>query len=208
MTITTTDGGTRAQPWQYPSRENCLVCHNRQADYVLGVNARQLNGDYHYPGTSVTTNQLREWNRIGMFTRRLTDEEIAAAPRLVAVNDSRATLEERARSYLDANCAECHRPGGVRANFDARYDTPLDQQNVINGSLATQLPLRGAAVVRPGDPFRSQLVARMLDATLPVEPLTEPTKPMPPLGVLRHDHEAIRVLCEWIDSLGPTEVSQ
>ncbi len=201
VTITTAAGGTRTQPWQYPSRENCLVCHTKQANYVLGVNARQLNGDYHYPGTSVVTNQLREWSRIGMFTRRLDDEEIAGTPRLVAVGDASATLEHRARSYLDANCSQCHLPGGARANFDARFDTPLERQNLIDGPLATQVPVRGAAVVRPGDPFRSQLVARMLDPTSPTQPLSEPAKPMPALGVLRRDHQAIRVLTEWIDSL-------
>jgi uncharacterized repeat protein (TIGR03806 family) len=201
VTITTADGGTRTQPWQYPSRENCLVCHNKQAGYVLGVNARQLNGDYRYPGTSVVTNQLQEWGRVGMFTRTLDEAEIAATSRLVAIGDTSATLEDRVRSYLDANCSHCHLPGGARANFDARFDTPLERQNLIDGPLATQAPVRGAAVVRPGDPFRSQLVTRMLDATLPTQPLTEPTKPMPALGVLHRDHEAIRVLTEWVDSL-------
>ncbi len=201
VTVATADGGTRTQPWLYPSRENCLVCHNKQAGYVLGVNARQLHGDYHYPGQSVVTNQLREWSRFGMFTRKLDGEEMGGTPRLVAVNDSGATLEHRVRSYLDANCAHCHLPGVARAHFDARFDTPLERQNLINGPLATQVPLHGAAVVRPGDPFRSQLVARMLEATPTTQPLTEPTKAMPALGVLRRDHQAIRVLTEWIDSL-------
>jgi hypothetical protein len=136
-----------------------------------------------------------------MFTRKLDDDEIAGTPRLVAVSDAGATLEHRARSYLDANCAHCHLPGGVRANFDARFDTSLERQNLINGPLATQVPLQGAAVVRPGDPFRSQLVARMLEAPPTTPSPTEPTKAMPALGVLRRDYEAIRVLTEWIDAL-------
>jgi uncharacterized repeat protein (TIGR03806 family) len=205
ISIVSADGTTRTQKWQYPSRENCMVCHNRQAGYVLGVNARQLNRDYHYPGTSVVTNQLREWSRVGMFTRQVAEDEIADTPRLAAIDDPHAALEHRVRSYLDANCSHCHRPGGVRANFDARFDTPLERQNLINGPLATPVAVRGAAVVRPGDPSRSQVVQRMLDATLPSPGMLEPLKPMPALGVLQRDHRAIRALCEWIDSLPPSE---
>jgi uncharacterized repeat protein (TIGR03806 family) len=205
VTIARADGTTRTQRWQYPSRENCLVCHNKQAGFVLGVNARQLNRAYRYPGTAVVANQLREWSRVGMFTRHVNEEEVADTPRLVAVDDAQASLEHRVRSYLDANCSHCHRPGGVRANFDARFDTPLAQQNLINGPWATAVATRGAAVVRPGDPSRSQVVQRMLDATLPAPGMLEPLKPMPALGVLRRDHRAVRALCEWIDSLAPSE---
>ena len=31
------DGSTREQPWYYPSRENCLTCHNAHTSGVLGL---------------------------------------------------------------------------------------------------------------------------------------------------------------------------
>jgi uncharacterized repeat protein (TIGR03806 family) len=193
ITVRTADGGSRVQTWQYPSRETCLVCHTRQANHVLGVNARQLNRDYAYPGTSVVRNQLREWSRAGLFTRTLSDREIDEAPRLAAIDNRRASLEHRVRSYLDANCSHCHRPGGVRANFDARFETPLAEQGLLNGPLATQTGLPGTSVVRPGDPSRSMLLQRLLDRE----------KPMPTVGVLRRDTAALGLLCEWIESLAP-----
>ncbi len=38
-------------------------------------------------------------------------------------------------SYLDANCSQCHRPGGTVAYFDARFDTPLEQQSLVDGKV-------------------------------------------------------------------------
>ena len=66
----------------------------------------------------------------------------------MAITDTNATLEHRVRSYLDSNCAHCHRPGGVQSSFfDARYDTPLEQQGIVNGLLAISLGIAGAKVV-------------------------------------------------------------
>ena len=84
------------------------------------------------------------WNAIGMFDTPLTDTQIAGFMKTVAVTDTSASLETRVRSYIDANCAHCHRPGGVRANMDARFDTPLDQQSIINGPLFNELGIAGA----------------------------------------------------------------
>ena len=46
IAIRTAAGGERLQRWHYPSRSECLQCHNPAAGLVLGVNARQLNGPH------------------------------------------------------------------------------------------------------------------------------------------------------------------
>src|SRR5262249_9263216 len=108
--------------------------------------------------------------------------------------DRKATLEHRVRSYLDSNCAQCHRPGGARAEFDARFDTPLERQKLINGSLiAADLGVPGARVVVPGAPEKSMLYLRMNRR--------QDVFNMPPLATNLVDPDAARVMVEWIRSL-------
>jgi uncharacterized repeat protein (TIGR03806 family) len=189
-----TAAGTRTQAWYYPGRADCLACHTAAAKFVLGVKTRQLNRDFTYPETGVSDNQLRTWNYLGLFRTPLGEGQIPSYRRLVAVEDRRASLEERARSYLDANCAHCHRPGNtVRAAFDARFDTPRAGQNVIGAAtVSDSLGLRDPCVVAPGDAGRSMLLHRMTRGD---------NFRMPPLASSVPDHEALAVLREWIDRL-------
>ena len=142
--------GTRTQRWFYPGRQDCLTCHTPASGGVLGVKTRQLNGDFKYPD-GVTDNQLRAWNHIGLFDTTLDENDIPRFARLVARDRHQPRrCELRARSYLDANCAQCHRPGGVEAFFDARFDTPLGKQAILNGPVANPLGISGAKIVVPG----------------------------------------------------------
>lgn len=189
----------RAQTWYYPSPRDCVTCHTPFANHVLGVKTSQLNGLFTYPATGRTDNQLRAWNHLELFQPSPDESQIPALPKLVAVTDTAAPLERRVRSYLAANCAQCHRPGGVRANFDARYETPLPRQNLVNGPLFELLGISGARVVSPGDLSKSILFRR-------ISALGD--NQMPPLARNTIDNAAVAVVTAWINSLPPVSTAR
>ncbi|MFM9197404.1 MAG: PQQ-dependent sugar dehydrogenase, partial [Planctomycetia bacterium] len=63
--------GTKTQQWHYPSRTECMVCHSRASNFVLGLCTVQLNRDYDYekvlgPGHT-TDNQLRALEHLNLL---------------------------------------------------------------------------------------------------------------------------------------------
>ena len=57
--------GLRKQVWRYPSRAECLVCHSRAQNFVLGPCSVQMNRDHDYGGR--VDNQLRTLHHLGML---------------------------------------------------------------------------------------------------------------------------------------------
>jgi uncharacterized repeat protein (TIGR03806 family) len=189
-----TASGQRTQRWYYPGRQDCLTCHTRNAGLVLGVKTRQLDREFAYPN-GVTDNELRTWNHLGLFEAGLDETKLAGYARLARPDDATRSLEDRARSYLDANCAHCHRPGGTVAYFDARYDTPLPQQGLISGPILLDLGVDGAKVIAPRDIWRSTLFSRVkMVADLK----------MPPLAHEMLDQQGVQLVRQWIEDMpGP-----
>ncbi|HVU07540.1 MAG TPA: PQQ-dependent sugar dehydrogenase [Verrucomicrobiae bacterium] len=183
--------GTRAQKWFFPGRQDCLTCHTPVSGGVLGVKTRQLNGNFTYPN-GVTDNQLRTLGHLGIFDGGFSALQISRYPKLVNITNTSAALELRARSYLDANCAMCHRPGGVGAFFDARFITPLKKQNLLNGPVANLLGIPGAKVIVPGETNKSILFHR-------ISILGEGQ--MPPIARNVVDDQAVAVIGHWISNL-------
>jgi len=189
--VETASGQTHTQTWYYPSRQDCLTCHNARAGGVLGIKTRQLNHDFKYPSGAVD-NELRAWNELGLFETPIRDADLPTFATLAASGDITRSVEDRARSYLDANCSHCHQPGGTVANFDARYDTPLDKQELIDGSVLIDQGIDKPRIIAPHDPWRSIAYMRVNTAG---------EIKMPPLARNTIDPTGVSLLNEWIMSM-------
>lgn len=202
ITIKTTSG-VRTQAWYFPSPTDCLTCHTPNSGGTLGLNTRQLNGDLHYPGSGETDNQLRAWNHVGLFDAPVDESRLPSFTHLRNASETAFPLEARARAYLDVNCAYCHRPGGVRSNFDTRYETDLAAADIINGPMIADLGNTNNRVVVPGAPAHSGLYLRSSASAGLLK--------MPPLARNEVDTEGVALIRDWIDSLAgpaPTLLSQ
>lgn len=192
------DGTDRVVEWVHPTPSDCLTCHHLGNGHVLGVTARQLDRDILYPDTDAPMSQLRAWNAAGMFS--MTDLKLippggakpSSAVTLHTPNDPEATLDARARSYLDANCAFCHGPAG--ALFDLRRESPLAP--LIHRPVRHDFGHDGARLLVPGEPDQSLLYLRLA--------AEDASEQMPPLGRRFPDPDGVTLIREWIASMPPT----
>lgn len=195
-----TYNGVRFQQWDYPSREQCTFCHRAVSGTILGPSTRQLNGPHYYPSTGRVANQLGTWNFLRLFSATLDENDfdrfVVSSP---LASDS-SSLQDRALSYLDSNCAYCHRPGSIPGtSFDARLTTPLEQSGLINGLASNTLGISDAALVVPGDTARSLIYQRMRNVGNGAA--------MPPLAKSLVDSAGLEIMGQWILSLGePTAI--
>jgi putative heme-binding domain-containing protein len=188
--------------WTFASRAQCLQCHNPWANHTLAFNTLQLNREHDYG--RVRQNQLVALRELGIFVpaQRPTGQRtnqgdwFVSQPALVNPHDTSVDLATRARSYLHVNCAHCHRfGGGGSAKLELKFDQPLEDSKVINhpptqGSFG----IADAAIVSPGDPYRSVMYYRMAKTG---------TGHMPHLGAELVDERGLALIYEWIQSLSP-----
>lgn len=154
------DGGgiLRTQVWHYPSRVECLRCHTAAGGLALGFNTPQLNRDHDY-GDPVT-NQILALSLAGYLNTNVTS--VHALRSLAPATDNSVSLEYRVRSYLAANCVQCHQPGGsAMALWDARITTTTPNAGIINGPLLADGGDPNNHVVTPGSLSNSMLLARI-----------------------------------------------
>lgn len=184
-------GGKRTQTWHFPSRAECTLCHTMAARYVLGATTLQMNRDHHYGEFS--GNQLEVMSRMGYFKTPIT-QPTAQLPKLAEPTDAKASVHDRARSYLHANCSHCHRKwGGGNAEFSLLTSKSLTEAGIINikpGQGAFNL--NDPRYVVPGDPARSMLHFRMTKTGL---------GRMPHVGSNVVDEPAAKLIEQWIREL-------
>jgi uncharacterized repeat protein (TIGR03806 family) len=203
VTVTGADGAPQTISWLFPSRDECTKCHLPNLPVggsVLGLETAQLNR------VVAGRNQLDDLEQRGLFDAPLARpfKAALAAPYPDRPDAPAATepLALRARSYLHANCAFCHRPEGNAYNMDLRYDVTaaLKNAHVCNEIPAKgRLGVDGANILMPGVPEKSVLLLRMRAA--PTDAVNGNQGRMPPFASAVIDASAVKLIGDWITSI-------
>ena len=178
------------QTWRFPSRADCMTCHSRAAEFVLGLNELQLNKVHDYG--AVKDNQLRTLQHIGVFTGK------PGTNILVDPYDSTQNLNARARSYLHANCSVCHvDAGGGNSKMDLRFTVKPERMELFSARPQHDtFGIDNAMLVFPGDPDRSILYQRLS---------RRGRGQMPPLVSSVVDERALSLFRDWIREMKPEQ---
>ena len=121
----------------------------------------------------------------------LLPRAVADLPRLVDTRDSHASLHDRVRAYLHANCSHCHvRSGGGNSPMQMASHIADEDMEIVNGvPVHTTFGLPDVKVVTPGAPERSLLLYR---------PALRGPGQMPPVGTMTPDGEGLALLAKWV----------
>ena len=186
--------GIRTQTWYYPSPADCLTCHTPVANYVLGVNTRQLNGNLTYPATGVTDNQLRTLNRLGLF-----NPAIQRGGHRQLRKTLRADQSERfaGGTFAFLSRRQLRPMPSARRHWAVRLTRAMTRrlasQNITNYPATISLGFDNACIVKSKDVWRSVLLYRINTTTTAIK--------MPPLARNLIDTNAVQVFTDWINSL-------
>ncbi|MCH8829033.1 MAG: PQQ-dependent sugar dehydrogenase, partial [Planctomycetes bacterium] len=157
-------GGVRKKTWRFPSRAECMVCHTREARYVLGLTTLQMNRDHNYG--PIVDNQLRTLKHIGLFKTNQPKSPFADPadlPRLPDPDDTTKPLDARARSYLHANCWHCHVVnGGGNAQMELHFSYSMDKAKIYDEKPRhIDFGIADARLIAPGSTEKSLILNRI-----------------------------------------------
>ncbi|WP_446050424.1 hypothetical protein [Zobellia laminariae] len=164
-------GSNQSVGYKVPFTINCTQCHDvNNTTIPIGPKARNLN--FVYKGK----NQLQNFIDKGLLSGAPATAEIERLPDWL---DDSFTLTERAKAYMDVNCAHCHQPGGLHNSNegirpDFRYETLYADSNV--------------------EEFKADIRARV-----DTDPAYGPSMPL--IGITELHTEGVDLIQAYIDSL-------
>jgi len=180
VSFTDPSGQERSTSYAVPNKNQCKECHALSGAVTpIGPKARNLTDG----------GQLAEFARLGLI-----DKAPVVDYRVPAWGDDKASLNDRARGYLDVNCAHCHNVNGSASN-SGLFLTYEEQMPVRLGINKRPVAAgRGSGThdfdIAPGDPEGSIMIYRLNSL--------DPGISMPEVGrSIVHD-EGVALLSEWI----------
>ncbi len=187
------DGTPRSTLYLVPNSVECAGCHNVDNKmFPIGPKARNINGMMDYADGPM--NQLDKWTEEGILTGTPSAELAPAVPRM---DDLSASINDRARAYLDINCGHCHSPRGPANNSGLNLDY-FEQDPTKLGICKTPIAAgQGSGgleyAIVPGNPDDSFMVFRMNSVELNIA--------MPELSRSVIHDEGVQLIRDWILTL-------
>lgn len=188
-------GEAVAFSYAVPNVNQCKECHALSGKMVpIGPKARNLNGDFAY--AEGVENQLAHWSRAGVLKGAPAPATVEATAHW---DDPKAPLADRARAYLDGNCAHCHNARGMANNSGLFLD--FDQKSAVARGVGKRPVAAGKASadrdydIAPGAPDKSILLHRMQSR--------EPGVMMPEVGRALPHAEGIALIRDYIAAMSP-----
>jgi uncharacterized repeat protein (TIGR03806 family) len=191
-------GEAQQQTYLVPNNNQCEGCHARDDEnHLLGVMTQQLNRRVTRDGSDVE--QLTWLADQGLFGAAATSHPSPEALPRFADPFGDEPLDARARAYLAANCAHCHRPGG--GGGDSGLVLLASEQDLSKFGVCKTPAAAGAGTggrthdIVPGHPEESIMTFRMQS--------TDPEIKMPELPNLLPDDRGVELITEWIAAMEP-----
>lgn len=191
---THSDGTKLSFTYVVPNSNECKNCHEIEKKLQpLGPKASQLNNDYTY--SDGAENQLTRWIKAGYLKDDGKAKSIPSFPDWWDPNSG--TVEQRARAYLDANCAHCHQRSAPASNSALYLDAATTNPNDLGVCKPPVAAGKGAGDLKygivPGKPEQSILLHRMLSDESEIR--------MPELGRVVGHREGIALIRAWIQQM-------
>jgi uncharacterized repeat protein (TIGR03806 family) len=185
--------GLHTVDWHYPNRVDCMTCHTNQASGILGPETDQMNR------TVGGANQIDTLQAMDLFDAPVPQPYAAPLvtpyPSQAGSPPAGATVEDRARSYLHANCAFCHRPDADFNLMDLRRGVSFKDMLLCDLSPTKgDQGVPGAQLLTPTDPQHSIVWLRMS------EPSPDNGR-MPKIASYVVDQNAVDLIGAWITSI-------
>jgi len=184
------NGREKSLNYVIPKATDCSKCHfNNNRNTPIGTKPQNLFKNFSY--ATGMQNQLEKWKAVN-YLNSYAENTTAT----VNWEDESISLDLRARSYLDINCAHCHTPGGSCDNMPLNF-----------AFTATTNPVNLGVCVEPHDfvSGNQTYIIAAQSSWLSLLPFkmqsTERSEMMPPLGRATTHVEATAIIKIWIDSM-------
>lgn len=196
VTWTDENGTNKSVNYWVPSQTECVTCHkinpNQTGEITIpiGPKPQNLNTTFNY--STGTENQITKWKNVGYLGNDVPS--LSAIKSTVDWRDTSKSLEVRARSYIDINCAHCHRDGGHCDYTPQRFNFSNTNLQTFGVCLTPLFNIpNNPYVINGGDANRSELIYRINS--------TEASEMMPIIGRSLIHQEGVQLMKDWINSL-------